>query len=207
MVDTQVRPSDVTRFPIIEAMLSVPRELFVPESRVEAAYVGENLALAPGRVLLEPRTLSKMLDGLAVEAGERVLDLAPGTGYSSAVLARFAGTVVAVEPDPVLAVAAREALAAAGAENVVLETRDAALGAPEHAPFDAILLNGGVETFPEALADQLREGGRAVALFVEGRLGVVRLGVKRAGRLHWRDAFNAGAPVLAGFARERAFAL
>ena len=80
MVDTQIRPSDVTRYPIIAAMLAVPREVFVPSGLVEAAYIGENLNLAPGRVLLEPRTLAKMLDALSIEDTDLVLDLAPGTG-------------------------------------------------------------------------------------------------------------------------------
>ena len=97
MVDTQVRPSDVTKFPIIEAMLHVRREVFVPDDKLEAAYAGENLPLGPGRVILEPRTFAKMLDGLAIEPTELVLDLGCGLGYSSAVLARLAEAVVAVE--------------------------------------------------------------------------------------------------------------
>lgn len=207
MVDTQVRPSDVTRFPIIEAMLAVPREVFAPAARVEAAYVGENLPLAPGRVLLEPRTLAKMLDALDIRPGERVLDLAVGTGYSTALIARIAGGAVAVEPDPALAEAAHAALAAAGAEGAELIEGPAEAGAPGAGPFDAMILQCGVEIFPEALAGQLRDGGRVAALFVEGVLGVVRLGVRHQGRLHWRDIFNAGAPVLPGFAAARAFAL
>ena len=103
MVDTQVRPSDVTKFPIIDAMLSVPRETFVPDDKREVAYVGENLALAPGRVVLEARTLAKLLDALDVQPGDLVLDLGCGLGYSTAVIARLAETVVAVEEDEALA--------------------------------------------------------------------------------------------------------
>ena len=76
MVDTQVRPSDVTKFPIIEAMLSVPREVYVPAAKQEAAYVGENLDLGAGRVMPEARTLAKMLDALDVLPSEHVLDVA-----------------------------------------------------------------------------------------------------------------------------------
>ncbi|MBO6854062.1 MAG: hypothetical protein JJ872_09895 [Marivivens sp.] len=99
MVDTQIRPSDVTKFPIIDAMLSVPRERFVPDDLREAAYVGENIVLSEGRVLLEPRTFAKMLDALDIQPNESVLDIGCGLGYSAAVLAKLAGFVVAVEQD------------------------------------------------------------------------------------------------------------
>lgn len=207
MVDTQVRPSDVTKFPIIAAMLDVPRERFVPGALVEAAYVGECLPLAPGRVLLEPRTLAKMLDALELGPQDLVLDVAPGTGYSSAVIARIAEAVVAVEPDADLAHEAEAALADVGAANVIVETRAAEAGAPAHGPYDALIVQGGVEVLPEALAAQLKEGGRAAVLFVEGPVGVVRLGIRTGGAIRWRDAFNAAAPLLPGFARPRAFAL
>ncbi len=207
MVDTQVRPSDVTKYPIIEAMLAVPRERFVPETMVEAAYVGETLTIAPGRLLLEARTLAKMLDALDIRGNELVLDLAVGLGYSSAVIARLAEAVIAVEADESLAEDAEAALEAVGASNVVVERLVAAEGAPRHGPYDVILVQGGVERFPAVLADQLKEGGRAAAVFMQGALGVVRIGVKRQGVIRWRDAFNAAAPVLDGFEQERAFAL
>jgi len=99
MVDNQVRPSDVTKLPIIEAMLTIPRERFLPGSLAEVAYVGENVALGGGRVLLDPRTLSKMLDALDIKPSELVLDVASATGYSSAVIARMAEAVIALESD------------------------------------------------------------------------------------------------------------
>jgi protein-L-isoaspartate(D-aspartate) O-methyltransferase len=207
MVDTQIRPSDVTKFPIIEAFLAIPRERFVPADRAETAYVGENLPLAPGRVLLDPRTLSKMLDALDLRASDLVLDVAPGTGYSSAVIARIAEAVVAVEPDDALAQDAVAALGEIGSGNVVIEHLAADQGAPAHGPYDAMILQGGIEVMPQALADQLKDGGRVVALFMEGSLGVVRLGHKVQGHVRWRDVFNAGAPVLPGFSRAAVFAL
>lgn len=207
MVDTQVRPSDVTKFPIIEAMLAIPRESFVPAAMVEAAYVGETLEIAPGRVLLEPRTLAKMLDALDLRANELVLDLGAGLGYSSAVMAQLAEAVIAVEPIEALAEDAEAALESAGASNVVVEQLPLTEGAPRHGPYDVIAVQGGIELFPEALTDQLKEGGRVAAIFMDNALGVVRVGVKRQGVIRWRDAFNAAAPVLEGFAKERAFAL
>ncbi len=207
MVDTQVRPSDVTKLPIIAAMLAIPRERFAPGAIAEAAYIGENLSLDGGRVLLEPRTLAKMLDALDVKPNQMILDIAPGTGYSSAVIAHMAEAVIAVEPDSSLADEAETALEAIGVSNVVLERGPAAAGAAAHGPYDAIIIQGGIESFPPALADQLKDQGRVCALFLDGNLGTVRLGIKHAGVIHWRDIFNAGAPLLDGFARERSFAL
>ncbi|MEZ5714382.1 MAG: protein-L-isoaspartate O-methyltransferase [Paracoccaceae bacterium] len=207
MVDTQIRPSDVTKFPVIEAMLSVPREAFVPEEKREAAYVGENLDLGGGRVVLEPRTLAKMLDALDIQGDELVLDIGSALGYSAAVIARMAEAVVAVEETEAWVEEAQEALAAQGADNVALHRGALTEGAAQHGPYDVICIEGAVEHLPPALADQLKDGGRMAALFVEGALGTVRIGYKIDGRMNWRFAFNAGAPVLPGFERHQAFTL
>jgi protein-L-isoaspartate(D-aspartate) O-methyltransferase len=207
MVDTQVRPSDVTKFPIIDAMLSVPREAFVPDRLREAAYLGENLDLGEGRVMLDPRTLAKMLDSLDIEGDDLVLDIGAAHGYSSAVVARMAEAVVGVEADAALVEEAQRTLLEHGADNVIMQQGDLATGAPDHGPYDVILLQGAVEHLPEAITDQLKEGGRMACLFLEGALGVVRIGYKIDGRLNWRYAFNAGAPVLPGFERHAAFTL
>ena len=207
MVDTQVRPSDVTKFPIIDAMLSVPREAFVPDRLREAAYLGENLDLGEGRVVLDPRTLAKMLDALDIEGDDLVLDIGAAHGYSSAVIARMAEAVVGVEADANLVEEAQRTLLEHGADNVIMQQGDLAIGAPDHGPYDVILLQGAVEHLPEAITDQLKEGGRMACLFLEGALGVVRIGYKIDGRLNWRYAFNAGAPVLPGFERHAAFTL
>ncbi|MBT8476281.1 MAG: protein-L-isoaspartate O-methyltransferase [Alphaproteobacteria bacterium] len=207
MVDTQVRPSDVTKFPIIEAMLTVPREAFVPSGRREAAYVGENLALGGGRVMLEPRTLAKMLDALDIQPDELVVDIGPGLGYSSAVIARLAEAVVAVEEDEDLASEAETALSEAGADNVALVQGALANGAAKHGPYDVIVVEGAVEEVPQAVIDQLKEGGRVAALFMEGALGVCRVGYRIDGAVTWRFAFNASAPVLPGFEKQKSFAL
>ena len=119
MVDTQVRPNDVTKFPIIEAMLAVAREDFVPAARREAAYVGENISVAPGRVILEARNFSKMLDALDIQPTDLVLDIGCGLGYSAAVIARMAEAVVALEEGD-LAAQAEAALAQAGCDNVAV---------------------------------------------------------------------------------------
>ena len=206
MVDNQIRPSDVTKYPVIAAMLAVPRESFVPPSLREAAYVGENLTLAPGRVLLEPRTLAKMLDALNIQGNELVLDVGAGLGYSAAVIARMAEAVVAVESAP-LAAEAEAALSAERVDNVAVIEGALATGSARHAPFDVIVIEGGIEEVPPAIVAQLKPGGRIGALFMHGALGVVRIGTRVGDAIVWRDAFNAAAPVLPGFARARTFAL
>lgn len=207
MVDTQVRPSDVTKFPIIDAMLTVPREDFVPSAQREAAYMGENLDLGQGRVLLEPRTLAKMLDALAISNTEMVLDLGCAMGYSAAVIAHMAEAVVAVEEDEAMAREAQEALVAAGADNAVVHQGPLGDGAAKHGPYDVIIIQGGVQQVPSTLTDQLKEGGRIACLFMDGALGEVRLGHKRDGIVSWRMVFNASAPVIRGFEKDSVFTL
>jgi protein-L-isoaspartate(D-aspartate) O-methyltransferase len=207
MVDTQVRPSDVTKFPIIEAMLTVPREVYVPVDRREAAYVGENLAIGQGRVMLEARTLAKLLDALDIQPDEMVLDLGCGLGYSAAVIARLAETVVAVETDEALALDAGRLLSEDGVDNAIVVTGALAAGAVKHAPYDVITIEGGVETVPETLLAQLKDGGRIGAIFMEGAVGTVKVGYKAGDRVSWRAVFNATAPLLDGFARPKGFVL
>lgn len=207
MVDTQVRPSDVTKFPIIDAMLRIPRERFVPDDRREAAYVGENLDLGGGRVVLDPRTFAKMLEAADIQPDELVLDVGTGHGYSAAVVARLAEAVIALEENKVLAAEAERALAETGADNVAVVEGSLAQGAAKHGPYDVILIEGAAEHVPDALLAQLKEGGRIVAIFSEGALGVVRVGYLIDGAVSWRFAFNAGAPVLPGFEARRAFVL
>ena len=207
MVDTQVRPSDVTKFPIIDAMLTVPREAYVPRGLREAAYVGENLDIGGGRVVLEARTLAKMLDALNIQPTDLVLDLGCGLGYSAAVIARLADTVVGVEADAALATEAQHLLSTEGVDNAVVVAGALADGAVKHAPYDVITIEGGVEVVPEALLAQLKDGGRIAALFMQGALGVVKIGYLANGAVTWRPVFNATAPVLDGFARPRGFVL
>ena len=207
MVDTQIRPSDVTKYPIISAMLATARENFVPEARRETAYVGGDIPLGGARVILDPRVFAKMIDALDIQNDELVLDVGAGLGYSSAVISRMAQAVVALEEDATLAADGAAALTEAGCDNVIPETGALAAGAPQHGPYDAIIVEGGVERLPEALTDQLKDGGKICAIFLEGALGIVKLGYKIDGVISWRMSFNATAPVLSGFEAEKAFSL
>jgi protein-L-isoaspartate(D-aspartate) O-methyltransferase len=207
MVDTQVRPSDVTKFPIIAAMLAVPREAYVPAAKSETAYVGDDIDIGAGRVVLQARTFAKLLDALDILPTEVALDLGCGLGYSTAILARLAARVVAVEEDADLAAQAQAGLAAQGVANAVVVVAALTAGAANHGPYDVITVQGGVQTVPAALLAQLKDGGRIGAVFMEGALGVARVGHKADGRVTWRFAFNATAPVLPGFAAAPAFVL
>lgn len=207
MVDTQIRPSDVTKFPIINAMLSVEREAYLPDHKREAAYVGENIELVAGRVVLEPRTFAKMLDALNIQSDEMVLDIGCGLGYSTAVIERMADAVVAVEEDADMAAEAQSLLSSHGADSAAVIENSLSQGAAKHGPYDVIIIEGGVETVPANLTDQLKNGGRIAALFMSGALGTVRIGHMQNGKVSWRDAFNAAAPVLNGFAKEAVFSL
>jgi protein-L-isoaspartate(D-aspartate) O-methyltransferase len=207
MVDTQVRPSDVTKFPIIAAMLAVHRENFVPDAQREAAYAGQNIQFGNRRVVLEARSLAKLLDTLDIQPGEHVLDLGAGYGYASAVMSALGAVVVAVEDDADRAATAQSRLGAAGCDDVVVVHSPLQVGAPANGPFDVIIVQGAVEKMPETILAQVKEGGRIGALFMEGVLGTARIGRKQDGVVTWRYAFNASAPILPGFEAAREFIL
>ncbi|SHJ16191.1 protein-L-isoaspartate(D-aspartate) O-methyltransferase [Shimia gijangensis] len=207
MVDTQVRPSDVTKFTVIESMLTIPREAYVPRDKRDAAYVGEHVTLEAGRVILDPRTLAKMLDAVDIQKDELVLDIGCGLGYSAAVIARMAEAVVAVEDDADRVTEAQTILSENGADNVIMHEGPLAEGAADHGPYDVITIQGAVGVLPEKLSSQLKDGGRIVCLSVEGALGTVRIGYMIDGELNWRFAFNGGAPILPGFEKRSAFSL
>ncbi|WP_224815654.1 protein-L-isoaspartate O-methyltransferase [Hasllibacter sp. MH4015] len=205
MVDTQVRPSDVTKFPILDAMLSVPREAYVPADKRDLAYMDIPVDLGGGRQLLDPRAIAKLLDALEPTPADLVLELGAGGGYGTALLAHLAEAVVAVEEDATLARDAEATLAEQGVDNAAIVEGPIAEGSAKHGPFDAVVIFAGVEMVPQAIQDQLKEGGKIAAIFMEGPLGEARLGVKSNGRISWRMVFNATAPVLPGFARETDF--
>ena len=211
MVDGQVRTSDVTDLRIIAAMLDLPRERFVSAANAPLAYLDLDLPVAPPtagesvRRLLKPMVLAKLVQAAAVEADDHVLDVACATGYSSALLARLARSVVALEQDPALLRLARETLAAVGASNVTVEAGPLTAGWPAAAPYDVILLNGATEIVPDALCRQLKDGGRLVAVVGGAPAGRAMLYRSVAGDVSGRPIFDAAAPLLPGFAAPPAF--
>jgi protein-L-isoaspartate(D-aspartate) O-methyltransferase len=205
MVDGQVRTADVHNPDLLTAMLTIPRERFVPSSLAEQAYIDGDIDIAPGRVLLKPMVFAKLIEAADVNPGDHVLDVGCGLGYSSAVLSRLAGSVVALEEDAALASQAKAALTAAGASSVTVATGPLMAGWPADAPYDFILLNGATEIVPEGFAGQLKPDGRLACIF--GRRPAAKATIYRVAEAHLigRPAFDAAAPVLPGFVAPPAF--
>lgn len=205
MVDGQIRPADVTQYPVLEAMSHVPRELYVPSDKKTYAYADEQLVIEQGRTLLDPRSFAKMINNLRIKPNEMVLDIGAGYGYSSAILSRLAELVVAVEEDPSMADIAQSTLSEQSADNVVVHQSKLTAGAPEHGPYDVIILEGGVQTVPDELVSQIKEGGRIAAIFVNDHVGRCRIGYKKESVISWSDEFDVMTPVLPGFEVEKEF--
>lgn len=206
MVDSQVRTSDVTSYAVIGAMAQCPRELFVPEDWQGLAYAETEIPLAEGRAMMTPRSLAKMLDTAAIGPDELVLEIAPGTGYSTALIARLAATVIAIEPEEALAESARRTLTGLEIYNAVVNEGALTEGDPKHAPYDAIFINGAVEQVPSALTDQLKDGGRLIAIFMEEGVGQCRTLLRVGDTLAEQITHDIYGPILPGFERERSFA-
>jgi len=205
MVDCQVRPSDVTKYPIIEAMLNIPREEFVPDQQKLIAYSGVHLDIGSGRTLLDARTFAKMLDAVNIQPDELVLDVGCGLGYSSAVIAFMAEAVVCVEEDEAMAEEASSLLAANSVDNAAVVAGPLNAGAAKHGPYDVIVLQGSAEQIPPVILDQLKDGGRIAAVLADGKQGHCSVGYKRGDHIDWRLAFSASAPILAGFEKAPEF--
>jgi protein-L-isoaspartate(D-aspartate) O-methyltransferase len=205
MVDGQVRTSDVTDLRIIAAMLELPRERFVPEANADLAYLDLDVAVDKVRRLLKPMVLAKMIQAAAVKADDRVLDVGCATGYSSALLARLAHSVVALEEDPVLARKAEENLRSIGASNVTVVTAPLTQGWQADSRYDVIFVNGATEVVPHPLCGQLAEGGRLVVVLGRAPLGRAMLYRAVGGDVSGWPIFDAAAPLLPGFAAAQAF--
>ncbi len=205
MVRSQLLPNKVTDERVAAAMAEVPRELFVPKALRGVAYIDEDVEIAPCRYLMEPVTFARLLQFLDLTGDEVVLDVGCGTGYSSAVLAQLAGTVVALESDEALAAKASDQLAALGIGNAVVATRELRGGYAEQGPYDAIIIEGAVEAIPDELVAQLAEGGRLVVVVQERAIGRATLLKKTDGIVGRHVLFDANVPVLPGFEVEHGF--
>jgi protein-L-isoaspartate(D-aspartate) O-methyltransferase len=209
MVDGQVRPSDVTDIRIIDAMLAVRREAFVPENRQELAYLDLDLDVSEGgaaqRFLIKPAVLAKMLQAASIKETDSVLVVGCATGYAAAVIAQFAPQVTATESDSALAAKAQAMLAGNGCGNVIVRPAAPADGDPASAPYDVIVLNGATEIVPDQLYRQLRDGGRLVGVFATSRPARATIVTASHGDFGHRTLFDAAAPVLPGMERVPAF--
>jgi protein-L-isoaspartate(D-aspartate) O-methyltransferase len=209
MVDGQVRPSDVTDLRIIDAMLAVPREAFVPESQRALAYLDLDLDVSEGasekRFLIKPAVTAKMLQAAEIKDTDNVLVAGCATGYTAALVARLAGRVMATEGDPVLAAKAKDVLTQLEFPNVTVEVAPPAEGYLANAPYDVIVLNGASEVTPDRLYRQLKDGGRLVGVFAMTQPPRAMIVTHSHGDFGNRVLFDAAVPVLPGLERVPAF--
>ncbi len=205
MVDSQLRTTDVTSHSLLSAFLTVPREAFVPEKLAVLAYIDGDLEIAPAadgqlpRYLMEPSPLAKLLQAAEIGAGDSVLDVGAGTGYASAIISRIAKSVVALESDENLVSRATVVLAEQGFDNVSVVKGSLEKGYASEAPFDVIFLNGAVEVIPDALFDQLRDGGRLIAVVGYGNASAAQVYVREGASVSKRFVFNTSVKPLPGF--------
>ncbi|MFP6746287.1 MAG: protein-L-isoaspartate O-methyltransferase [Alphaproteobacteria bacterium] len=205
MVNNQLLTNKLTDDRIVQALLSVPRENFVPKALRGVAYVDEDIPLGNGRHLMEPMAFARILQAAEVRATDVVLDVACATGYSTAVLAQLAATVVGLETDAGAVASAEAQLAALQVDNAAVVSGVLVDGCSEQGPYDVIFINGAVEQVPGAYAAQLAEGGRMAVVERRGPSSQAVLYVKRDGLVSRRELFDAMIPVLPGFQRAEAF--
>jgi protein-L-isoaspartate(D-aspartate) O-methyltransferase len=205
MVDCQVRPSDVTDIRIIDAMLEVPREAFVPQNQRALAYLDLDIEVNEGasakRFLIKPAVTARMLQAAEIKDTDKVLVAGCATGYTAAVVAKLTGQVTATESEPALAARTKAILADLGIGNVTVRAAAAADGDPADAPYDVIVLNGATEIVPDGLYRQLREGGRLVGVFATTQPPRAAIVTHSHDDFGHRALFDAVAPVLPGLER------
>ncbi|HWA00392.1 MAG TPA: protein-L-isoaspartate O-methyltransferase [Caulobacterales bacterium] len=205
MVESQVRTADVTDTRIIAAMRSLPRERFTPAHKRALAYADLDLEVAPGRCLLRPRDLAKLVQSLAPKATDRALEIAGATGYGAAVLAACCAEAHSLDPDPNLSFAARAALESSGVTNVKTVSQPVMQGWADAAPYDLILLNGAAEVIPEMWFAQLSPGGRMGVIVRQGAAGSARIYTRTGDTVAYRADFDAAPPLAPDLARPPAF--
>jgi protein-L-isoaspartate(D-aspartate) O-methyltransferase len=215
MVESQLRPNEVTEPRLLAAMRALPRERFVPRKLAGLAYMDETIEVfpaidgAPARFLLAPMVLARLVQLAAVQPDDSVLDIGCATGYSTAVLASLGRVVTGLEPEPELAEAARNNLRELGIANAEIVEGPLRQGHRQGAPYDVILLNGSVPDLPRELLDQLKDGGRLAVVLAantnQASQGKASLFVKVEGEASGLPHFDAGARPLPGFEPEPCF--
>jgi protein-L-isoaspartate(D-aspartate) O-methyltransferase len=205
MVDGQVRTNDVTDTRILDTMLALPRELFVPESRRALAYLDFDLDVSEGgaakRYMIKPQVIAKLLQAAEIAATDKVLVVGSATGYVAALVSRLAAQVTATESEPALVAKGKQILGQLGLTNVVMKVGAAAEGDLANALYNVIVLNGATEVAPGHLFEQLAEGGRLVGVFAARKPARATVVTKSHGDLGHRALFDAAAPVLPGMER------
>ncbi len=207
MIESQLQTSGVFNARVLKAILKVPREVFVNEDQRQFAYVDRELKL-PGtskRLMGAPAPVARLMELAAIEPSDIVLDVACGTGYSTAIIAHLANSVVAIESEDDLVARANENLAKLDIGNAATIKASFSEGAPDEAPFDVIIIQGAIDEVPEALMEQLRVGGRLVALIGKGGSATAMTYVKSEGGIAAVPSFNAFLPELKELVRTPGF--
>lgn len=203
MVSSQLRTNAVNDPRVVAAMALVPRERFVPEDQRPFAYRDAATPLGRGRYLNVPMATGRLLTEAYLAATDRVLLIGAASGYSAGVLSELVATVVAVESDPALVAVARDALA--GHRRVELVEGPLEAGAPAHAPYDVLMIDGAVEFVPDALIEQLAPDGRVVTGLVDRNILRLASGRRSAGGFGLVGFADVDCVVLPGFSRPRGF--
>lgn len=205
MVDSQLRPNRLTDDRIADAMMSLPREQFLPKALSGVAYVDEDIPLGNGRYMMEPMVLGRLLQVAEIGPSDTILHVGCGTGYASAVMAMLAGTVVALESDEDLVARATDLLSEQQVANTAVVMGDLAAGLADQGPYDLVLIEGAVAEVPPALIDQIAEGGRLLAVVRGDGVGVATLYRRENGTVGHRALFDAATPILPGFEPRKSF--
>jgi protein-L-isoaspartate(D-aspartate) O-methyltransferase len=206
MVESQIKTNRVNDPRVLDAFLTVPREQYVPKSARGIAYVDEDMPIGNDRHLMEPMILARLVQSAEITPDDLVLVIAANTGYASAIIAQLATTVVTVEEDKAVADAASRVLSDQGIDNAVVVEGPMQEGYPRQGPYDVVLFNGAVSAVPDAIFDQVAEGGRLLAIVSPtGHLGQAILYRKVDGVISHRILFDASAPWLPGFEAKPSF--
>lgn len=205
MVESQIRTNDVTEPAILKAFRTTSRERFVPKSKMALAYGDAHIEMDEGRVMLRPRDFAKLVDAADIRPSDVVLDIACGRGYSTAIMARLADTVIGLETSEEAVAKATELLIDEDVSNAAIVKGDLKVGASEHGPFNVIFVNGAVVDVPKTWFSQLANNGRLVCILQKGPVGHATVFTKTGDVVGNRVAFDASAPVLPGFAAEPSF--
>jgi protein-L-isoaspartate(D-aspartate) O-methyltransferase len=203
MIESQLRVSKVADERVIKAIRQVDRTAFVPADKRTVAYADTSISLLPGRAMMQPVVLGRLLAACDAQTHDRVLVVGAGTGYAAAVLARLAGQVTALEQNEELAGLARAALQGTAYVNVVVGPL--VQGHVAAAPYDLIFIDGAVEFIPQALTDQLADTGLIVGVISDASVGRGFTARKAGGALGLNPFMDAFAPLLPGFAKAQSF--
>lgn len=205
MVESQIRPNQITQMNLLDALRSLPREDFVPTEFQGVAYVDDPVPLGEGRYLMAPLAMARLMQEASPAASDLALVVGCATGYGAAVMSHMVGAVVALECDAGLAAEAAQRLTGLGIDTVAVVEGGLAGGYPAQAPYDVIYFDGAVPEVPQDISSQLAEGGRLVSILSGNGTDSAVVMSRHRGGLSSRAVFDSATPLLPGFERKKAF--